>query len=563
MSEIPIEEIMQKIKEEATKKKNLKPQEEVTQNISIEHHFPETTPIIKATTENTQVDKFLWKYGTRYAKIINKIPLLKSIAKKQYMELARKQIYPGASTSTQYPNEEGLNFVERNWYYHDFFEQTKKEGMKGRLKLFILKSFGFFAWWQGQINRTVYQEMIKLNDLIENRTREVEGIVNHKVEGLLHELKEVEGAKANKEAVNEIKQEVAIKADRADVVRFSHELKDVKTLKADKAAVDGIRLEVATKADKEEIGKVSRELNEVGILKADKVEIEGLRHEIKDMEAQKTDKVETARVNQELKDFLKQIRDLKLNILDQQRRLSLLLEEARQRLPDPITTGQIENMLKENDHFLDAMYVTLEDRFRGTREDIKEKLKIYLPYISTSKVGTKESPILDVGCGRGEWLELLKENGYIGQGLDFNRIMVDQCQELELDVIGADAIEYLRKQNSNTFGAITGFHIVEHLPLNILITLFDESLRVLRHSGIVIFETPNPENLIVGACNFYLDPTHLNPIPPSTLEFLIEARGFLNIKILRSRPMPFSFDNEMVQNLLFGTTDYAVIGYKQ
>ena len=277
MSEIPIEEIMQKIKEEATKRKSLKPQEEVTQNISIEHHFPETTPIIKATTENTQADRFLWKYGNRYAKIINKIPILKNIAKKQYMELARKQIYPEASTSTQYPNEEGLNFVERNWYYHDFFERTKKEGMKGRLKLFILKSFGFFAWWQGQINRTVYQEMIKLNDLIENRTREVEGIVNHKVEGLMHELKEVEGAKANKEAVNEIKQEVAIKADRVDVVRISHELKDVKTLKADKAAVDGIRLEVATKADKEEIGKVSRELNEVGILKADKVEIEGLR----------------------------------------------------------------------------------------------------------------------------------------------------------------------------------------------------------------------------------------------------------------------------------------------
>ena len=527
MSEIPIEEIMQKIKGEATKRKSLKPQEELLQNISIPPNFSEIPPTIKTTAENTRADRFLWKYGTRYAKIINKIPLLKNIAKKQYMKLAFKQKYPLTSVSTQPPNEEGLNFVERNWYYHDFFEQTKKEGMKGRIKLFILKSFGFFAWWQGQINRTVYQEMIKLNDLIENRAREVEGIVNQKVQGLMRELREVEVAKANKETVDEI------------------------------------RLEVATKADKGEVGKVSRELNEVGILKADKVEIEGLRHEIKDIEAQKTDKVETARVNQELKDFLKQIRDLKLNILDQQRRLSLLLEEARQRLPEPITTGQIENMLKENDHFLDAMYVTLEDRFRGTREDIKEKLKVYLPYISTSKVGTKEAPILDVGCGRGEWLELLKENGYIGQGVDFNRMMVDQCHELELNVIGADAIEYLRKQKSNTFGAITGFHIVEHLPLKTLITLFDESLRVLRPSGIVIFETPNPENLIVGACNFYLDPTHLNPIPPSTLEFLIEARGFLNIKILRSRPMPFSFDNEMVQNLLFGTTDYAVIGYKQ
>ena len=529
MSEIHVEEIMEKIKEEVARRKNLKPQEEVPQNISITRKFSETPSLTKATTENIRVDRFLWKYGTRYAKIISKIPFLKRMAQKQYLRLACQQTFSETSALAQHPNEEGLNFVERNWYYHDFFEQTKKEGIKGKIKLFILKYFGFFAWWQGQINRTVYQEMTKLNDLIENRTRQMEGTVNQtvnqKVGGLLRELRELEGAKANKEAVDEIRQEVALKVDKTDFIRVRHELKEVESLKAkaDKDALDEIRQGVTTKADKAEV----------------------------------------VQVEHELRDILKQIRDHKRNIIDQQRRLTIFLEEARKRLPEPIATGQIENMLKESDHFLDAMYVTLEDRFRGTREDIKEKLKVYLPYISTSKVGTKEAPILDVGCGRGEWLELLKENAYIAKGLDINRIMVDQCHELELDVIESDVIEYLRKQKSNIFGAITGFHIVEHLPLNTLITLFDESLRVLKPSGIVIFETPNPENLIVGACNFYLDPTHINPIPPSTLEFLIEARGFLNIKILRSRPMPFSFDNEMVQNLLFGPTDYAVIGYKQ
>src|SRR4030043_2272533 len=159
-------------------------------------------------------------------------------------------------------------------------------------------------------------------------------------------------------------------------------------------------------------------------------------------------------------------------------------------------------------------------------------------------MGTRNFPILDLGCGRGEWLELLKENGYIAKGVDFNRVMVRQCQELGLDVTESDMIEYLRNQQPNSFGALTGFHILEHLSFKAVISLFDEALRVLKSGGMVIFETPNPENLIVAACNFYFDPTHRNPLPPRLLNFLIVSRGFEKTGIIRLHPYEFSQEQQ-------------------
>ena len=148
--------------------------------------------------------------------------------------------------------------------------------------------------------------------------------------------------------------------------------------------------------------------------------------------------------------------------------------------------------------------------------------------------------------------------------------MVSQCEELGLAVINADAIDYLRTVKSNTLGAVTGMHIIEHIPFKRLIALFDEVLRVLKPGGVAIFETPNPENLIVGACNFYYDPTHLNPLPPEPMRFVLEARGFGSIEILRLHPYPKEdlLNNgaievqQKINELIYGPRDYALIGYK-
>jgi O-antigen chain-terminating methyltransferase len=312
--------------------------------------------------------------------------------------------------------------------------------------------------------------------------------------------------------------------------------------------------------------------------KADDVEFRALLTQLADGLAQKAD---GRQIHSELSEIRQQILDHRRNIVDQQRRLALLLEEARKRLPAPINQNQVEVMVAEEDHLLDGFYVSFEDRFRGTREDIKKRSEVYVHFVREAQAGTKTAPILDIGCGRGEWLEVLGENELVAKGIDLNRSMVGYCQELDLDVSEAEAINHLRGLKSNSLGAVTGIHIIEHITFRRLIVLLDEVLRVLKPGGVVIFETPNPENLIVGACNFYLDPTHLNPLPPPMIQFVAETRGFVKVGIERltanrnfnyQAPVFLDADEtgaeklnpiiQLVQDCFFGAPDYAIIGYK-
>ncbi|WP_017319088.1 methyltransferase domain-containing protein [Mastigocladopsis repens] len=259
---------------------------------------------------------------------------------------------------------------------------------------------------------------------------------------------------------------------------------------------------------------------------------------------------------------------LKNDLSQQKRLLTLFLEEAQQRLPQPLSQDQLQTFVNENQHSLDGFYAAFEDRFRGTREEITKKLKVYLPIIAEAQIGTQDSPILDVGCGRGEWLELIRESGYIAKGIDINRVMVEQCQARELEVIESDAIAYLQSLPDASLGAVTGFHIIEHLPFPLLIKLFNEVARVLKTNGLAIFETPNPQNLLVGACDFYSDPTHLNPLHPEMIQFLLNYQGLSNVQLLYLNPVENSpFDQEApgmqtLRNWFFGPRDYAVVGYK-
>ena len=265
--------------------------------------------------------------------------------------------------------------------------------------------------------------------------------------------------------------------------------------------------------------------------------------------------------------IISQAHDLKRTLLDQERRLGLLLEEARKRLPAPISNKQIEAMLAEEDHLLDAMYASFEDRFRGTRADIKQRQSIYVPYIRDAKAGNIKAPIIDLGCGRGEWLELLRDEGLTARGVDLNRIFLEGCREIDLDVTEQDVVAYLRGLKANSVGAVTSFHLIEHIPLKIMIALFDETLRVLKPGGVAIFETPNPKNIIVGSCTFYLDPTHRNPLPPELPAYLLEARGFVDIRVLELHPFGEEEQvtggtpqvNETLNRYLFGPRDYSVI----
>ena len=259
--------------------------------------------------------------------------------------------------------------------------------------------------------------------------------------------------------------------------------------------------------------------------------------------------------------------DHKTNLIDNQRRLNLLLEEARKRLPEPFSEKQIETIAKQDLHIFDAMYVAFEDKFRGTRKDIKQRQEVYLPMLKKVLKTTQNSFVLDMGCGRGEWLELLQEHGIKkAQGVDLNCIMIQECDDRGLTAQEADILDYLRSFKTSSVSAVTGFHIIEHLPFKVLIALFDECLRVLKSGGVIIFETPNPENLLVGGCHFYTDPSHHNPLVPETMRFTIEQRGFEKTEIKRLHKYSDFYEttseDAFIKAHFYNEMDFAIIGYK-
>jgi len=359
------------------------------------------------------------------------------------------------------------------------------------------------------------------------------------------------GTKADLSRVAVLEERLVGKADRTDV----EALASVVQQKADLTAVQTLEDTLVGKADRTDVEALASVVQQ----KADLAAVQTLE----DTLIARTDPMETQQIRH-------QINDHKYNILDLQRRLTVFLEETRKHLPESSSTGQLEALTKEGDGILDALYVSFEDRFRGTRADIKDRQKVYLQYIKEAASVTPKTPVIDLGCGRGEWLEILRDNGYSAKGIDANPIMVELCQELKFDVIKEEATQFLRQRKSGSVGVVTAFHLIEHLPLKKIVSLLDESLRVLRPGGVIILESPNPENIMVGACYFYLDPTHRNPLPPDTTAFLLEARGFVRVEIIRLNSITESSqitENDISTSARFnelfcGPLDYAVIGWK-
>ena len=211
-------------------------------------------------------------------------------------------------------------------------------------------------------------------------------------------------------------------------------------------------------------------------------------------------------------------------------------------------------------------YRALEDRFRGPRDLIKSRLQVYLPFIEPLKEAYPDLHAVDLGCGRGEWLEIMGEQGFIAQGVDLNDGMLSACRDLGLKVQTGDALSFLQKLPDNSQVIISAFHLVEHIPFDSLQEIVKESLRVLKPAGLLILETPNPENIIVGTSSFYMDPTHTSPIPPDLLAFLPEYYGYHDTKILRLQETPEirGLENLSFLDVLNGTSpDYAIVAQKR
>ena len=222
-------------------------------------------------------------------------------------------------------------------------------------------------------------------------------------------------------------------------------------------------------------------------------------------------------------------------------------------------------------------YVGFEDRYRGSEQEIRECQRKYLERFR----GAGE--VLDVGCGRGEFLELLREAGLRGTGVDSNVDMALLCREKGLSVECTDAFRYLDSVPDASLGGIFSAQFIEHLPPPQIIYFVKLSARKLRPGGVIVLETPNPTCLSVFARSFYMDFSHMWPCHPEAMRYLLESSGFEDVQCVYSSPVDrslgipqvraasaFGEDTErfnrtaaFLNHLLLGDQDYAVIGRRQ
>lgn len=206
----------------------------------------------------------------------------------------------------------------------------------------------------------------------------------------------------------------------------------------------------------------------------------------------------------------------------------------------------------------DELYAGLTDRFRGSEEEIRQRQEYYIPIVKAAGAGTAGAPVLDVGSGRGEWLSLLRDHGMEAYGVETNEVFLDRCRRTNLNVERAEALRYLESVGAGAIGAITAFHVIEHLRADEQIRLLQLAFRALRPGGVLILETPNPEHLSVAVLRFHLDPTHVRPVPTVLLEYIAQHAGFQEIRIDRRCP---SSDGEAAQGWS-RFQDYALIGVR-
>lgn len=205
-------------------------------------------------------------------------------------------------------------------------------------------------------------------------------------------------------------------------------------------------------------------------------------------------------------------------------------EESSQSLPKPDEEVAAN---RENTKIKDYRYVLLENRYRGSEEQISKRLSVYLEYF----VG-EESPVLEIGSGRGEFLELLREKNVPSYGLEIDPAMQELCLKKDLDVRLEDGVQHLNACTDSSLGGLIAVQVVEHLDVKTLESLLQLAAKKVRSGGTIIFETINTKSLLALCQNYFRDPTHAQPLHPQTMAFMAEMAGLKVKEIRELSPYP-------------------------
>jgi len=234
----------------------------------------------------------------------------------------------------------------------------------------------------------------------------------------------------------------------------------------------------------------------------------------------------------------------------------------------------------------DSLYKGFEDRFRGSIDAIREKQRVFVPVFAGA------SNVLDIGCGRGEFLALLKEHRIDARGIDTNGEMIAAARERGLEAVQADALAHLESLGDSSLGGVIASQVIEHLQPSYLIQLLPMILRKLRPTAPIVLETINPACWLAFFSSYLRDFTHVWPVHPDTLQYLLQATGFARVEIRYTEQAPdavrmrgvdpaalaglepataralttlataYNANASILNSLLFTYMDYAAIGYR-
>ena len=273
-----------------------------------------------------------------------------------------------------------------------------------------------------------------------------------------------------------------------------------------------------------------------------------------------------SRVDQKLDRYRREAKDL-------WHRLGALLAE-------PVEEGGSPRLAEgAGESFQEQGYLALEERYRGAEDDIAERVSVYRPYLEG------HGDVVDLGCGRGEALEVFARDGLTVRGVDSSGEMVARCREKGLDAVEADLFDFIAGLDPESVGAIVSFHVIEHLPAPAVDRLVRLAWRALRPGGVLILETPSPLALAMSARDFWMDPTHQRPVHPAHLEVTYREAGFEPVHRVDLRPFPddqrlpeldlaalpdeqhaladqVNRLRDLLDELLFGARDFGLVGHK-